>query len=314
MTEMTCVSPEARITLGCTGMYTAGHLTAWKRIVDFVHAESLAKICLQLGHAGSKGSTRLPWEGTDLPLEDDGWTVMGPSDVRYAPALGVPRPMDRADMDRVRDEFVAATRMGAGAGFDMLELHCAHGYLLSSFITPLSNRRTDDYGGPLHNRIRYPIEVFAAMRAAWPAERPMSVRISASDWVPGGVTGDDAVEIARAFMAAGADIIHVSTGQTSLEAQPVYGRLYQTPFSDQVRNEARIPTIAVGNITEADQVNGIIAAGRADLCALARPHLVDPFWTLHAAAELGYAGQHWPRQYLTGRRQLEPTLQRKATS
>jgi anthraniloyl-CoA monooxygenase len=314
MTEMTCVSPEARITLGCTGMYTAGHVTAWKRIVDFVHAESLAKICLQLGHAGSKGSTRLPWEGTDLPLEDDGWTVMGPSDVRYAPALGVPRPMDRADMDRVRDEFVAATRMGADAGFDMLELHCAHGYLLSSFITPLSNRRTDDYGGPLHNRIRYPIEVFAAMRAAWPAERPMSVRISASDWVPGGVTGDDAVEIARAFMAAGADIIHVSTGQTSLEAQPVYGRLYQTPFSDQVRNEARIPTIAVGNITEADQVNGIIAAGRADLCALARPHLVDPFWTLHAAAELGYAGQHWPRQYLTGRRQLERTLQRKATS
>jgi anthraniloyl-CoA monooxygenase len=312
MTEMTCVSPEARITLGCTGMYTPEHVKAWTRIVDFVHAESLAKICLQLGHSGSKGSTRLPWEGEDVPLEAAGWEVMGPSAVRYAPALGVPRPMDRADMDLVRDQFVAATRMGIEAGFDMVELHCAHGYLLSSFITPLSNKRTDDYGGSLENRARYPIEVFRAMRAVWPAERPMSVRISASDWVPGGVTGDDAVEIARAFMAAGADIIHVSTGQTSIDARPVYGRMYQTPFSDQVRNEARIPTIAVGNITEPDQVNGIIAAGRADLCALARPHLVDPFWTLHAAAELGFSGQHWPRQYLTGRRQLERNLQKKA--
>ena len=296
ITEMTCVSPEARITLGCTGMYTPAHITAWRRIVDFVHSESAAKICLQLGHSGSKGSTRVPWEGTDVPLEDEGWNVMGPSAVRYAPALGVPRPMDRADMDRVRGDFVAATRMGIEAGFDMLELHCAHGYLLSSFITPLSNKRTDDYGGALENRVRYPVEVFRAMRTVWPAERPMSVRISATDWVAEGVTGDDAVKIARAFMAAGADIIHVSTGQTSIDAQPVYGRMYQTPFSDQVRNEARIPTIAVGNITEADQVNGIIAAGRADLCALARPHLVDPFWTLHAAAELGYAAQHWPRQ------------------
>jgi anthraniloyl-CoA monooxygenase len=308
---MTCVSPEARITLGCTGMYAPAHVAAWRRIVDFVHAESLAKICLQLGHSGSKGSARLPWEGDDLALGEQGWEVMGPSAVRYAPTLGVPRPMNRADMDRVRDEFVAATRMGLEAGFDMLELHCAHGYLLSSFITPLSNKRTDQYGGRLENRVRYPLEVFHAMREAWPRERPMSVRISATDWVPGGVTGDDAVEIARAFMAAGADIIHVSTGQTSLDARPVYGRMYQTPFSDQVRNEARIPTIAVGNITDADQVNGIIAAGRADLCALARPHLVDPFWTLHAAAELGYAGQHWPRQYLTGRRQLERNLQRR---
>jgi anthraniloyl-CoA monooxygenase len=311
ITEMTCVSPEARITLGCTGMYTPDHVTGWRRIVDFVHAESLARICLQLGHSGSKGSTRLPWEGTDLPLDAGGWDVIGPSAVRYAPTLGVPRPMDRGDMDRVREEFVAATRMAVEAGFDMLELHCAHGYLLSSFITPLSNTRTDEYGGTLENRVRYPVEIFRAMRDEWPAERPMSVRISATDWVPGGVTGDDAVRIARAFMAAGADIIHVSTGQTSIDAQPVYGRMYQTPFSDQVRNEARIPTIAVGNITEADQVNGIIAAGRADLCALARPHLVDPFWTLHAAAELGYAAQHWPRQYLTGRRQLERNLQRK---
>jgi len=312
MTEMTCVSAEARITLGCTGMYAQDHVTSWRRIVDFVHAESMAKICLQLGHSGSKGSTRLPWEGEDVSLDEDGWQLIGPSPVPYAPALGVPRPMSRVDMDLVRDQFVGATRMGIDAGFDMIELHCAHGYLLSSFITPLSNKRTDEYGGSLENRVRYPLEVFSAMREAWPADRPMSVRISASDWVPGGVTGADAVEIARAFMAVGADIIHVSTGQTSIDAQPVYGRMYQTPFSDQVRNEARIPTIAVGNITEPDQVNGIIAAGRADLCALARPHLVDPFWTLHAAAELGYADQHWPRQYLTGRRQLERNLQKKA--
>ncbi len=314
ITEMTCVSPEARITLGCTGMYAPAHVAAWRRIVEFVHAESVAKICLQVGHSGSRGSARLPWEGADLPLESGGWEVMGPSAVRYAPTLGVPRPMDRADMARVRNEFVAAARMGIDAGFDMLELHCAHGYLLSSFITPLSNTRTDEYGGPLENRLRYPLDVFRAIRAVWPERRPMSVRISATDWVPGGVTGEDAVLIARAFIQAGADIIHVSTGQTSIDAQPVYGRMYQTPFSDQVRNEAHIPTIAVGNITEADQVNGIIAAGRADLCALARPHLVDPFWTLHAAAELGYAAQHWPRQYLTGRRQLERTLQRKAAS
>ena len=314
MTEMACVAPEARITLGCAGMYTSAHVAAWRRIAEFVHAESPAKICLQLGHSGSKGSTRLPWEGEDLPLESGGWDVLGPSAVRYAPGLGVPRAMDRADMDRVRGEFAAAARMAIDAGFDMLELHCAHGYLLSSFITPLSNRRTDEYGGSLENRVRYPVEVFRAMRDAWPADRPMSVRISATDWVPGGVTGDDAVRIARAFVDAGADIIHVSTGQTSIDARPVYGRMYQTPFSDQVRNEARIPTIAVGNITEADQVNAAIAAGRADLCALARPHLVDPFWTLHAAAELGYTAQHWPKQYLTGRRQLERSLMRKAAA
>ena len=314
ITEMTCVSPEARISLGCAGMYTREHLAAWRRIVDFVHAESAAKICLQLGHSGSKGSTRLPWDGGELEPESEGWEVMGPSAVRYAPSLGVPRPMDRQDMDRVRGDFVTAARMGIDADFDMLELHCAHGYLLSSFITPLSNQRTDEYGGTLDNRLRYPVEVFRAMRAAWPAERPMSVRISATDWVAGGVTGDDALQIARAFMAAGADIIHVSTGQTSIEAKPVYGRMYQTPFSDRIRNEGRIPTIAVGNITEADQVNAVIAAGRADLCALARPHLVDPFWTLHAAAELGYTAQHWPRQYFTGRRQLERQLQRKASS
>ena len=310
MTEMACVSPDARITPGCAGMYAPEHLTAWRRIVDFIHRESRAKVALQLGHAGPKGSTKVPWLGEDVPLDEGSWPLIGPSAVAYAPQLPVPRAMTRADMDRVRDEFVRAVQMGAEAGFDMVELHCAHGYLLSSFITPLSNQRTDEYGGSIANRVRFPVEVFAAMRAVWPADRPMSVRISATDWVEGGVTGPDAVAVALAFVAAGVDIIHVSTGQTSVAAKPVYGRLYQTPFSDQVRNEAGIPTIAVGNITDADQVNAIIASGRADLCALARTHLVDPYWTLHAAAELGYRGQQWPVQYLTGRRQYERNLAR----
>jgi anthraniloyl-CoA monooxygenase len=312
VTEMTCVSPEARITLGCAGLYRVEHLEAWRRIVGFVHQHSVARICLQLGHAGPKGSVQLPWEGTDLPLAAGGWEPIGPSPVRYAPTLPVPRAMTRDDMDRVRADFVRATEWGAAAGFDMLELHCAHGYLLSSFITPLSNRRRDDYGGTLDNRLRFPLEVFAAMRAVWPADRPMSVRISATDWVDGGVTGEDAVQVARAFVAAGVDIVHVSTGQTSVDAAPVYGRMYQTPFSDQVRNEAGVPTIAVGNITEPDQVNSILAAGRADLCALARPHLTDPFWTLRAAAGFRHAAQVWPVQYQTGRRQLERELERKA--
>ena len=313
-TEMTCVSPEARITLGCAGMYRAEHVPAWRRVVEFVHGHSDARICLQLGHAGPKGSTKLPWEGTDIPLDAGGWQAIGPSAVRYAPTLPVPRAMTRDDMDRVRDDFVRAAHLAVDAGFDMIELHCAHGYLLSSFITPLANHRTDEYGGSLDNRLRYPLEVFAAVRAVWPAERPMSVRISATDWVEDGITGEDAVLVARAFVTAGVDIVHVSTGQTSVDAAPVYGRMYQTPFSDQVRHEARVPTIAVGNITEPDQVNSIIAAGRADLCALARPHLSDPCWTLHAAAELGYAGQAWPVQYLTGRKQLERELQKKAAS
>ena len=311
MTEMVCVSPEGRITLGCTGMYRDDHLREWRRVVEFVHARTPARICLQLGHSGRKGATRLMWEGMDEPLEEGGWEVMAPSDLPWSPANPVPRPMDRADMNAVRDQFVRATEMGAEAGFDMLELHCAHGYLLSSFLTPLSNRRTDEYGGSLENRLRYPLEVFRAMRAVWPEERPMSVRISATDWAEGGIPGEEAVEIARAFHAAGADIIHVSAGQTSAEARPVYGRMFQTPLSDRIRNEARVPTIAVGNITEADQVNAIIAAGRADLCALARPHLTDPHWTLHAAAQLGYAEQPWPVQYLSGKRQLERQLQRQ---
>ncbi|MFL5577863.1 MAG: bifunctional salicylyl-CoA 5-hydroxylase/oxidoreductase, partial [Gemmatimonadaceae bacterium] len=295
----------ARISLGCTGMYTAEHAAAWRRIVDFVHGQTRAKLALQLGHSGGKGATKRMWEGMDEPLEDGGWEVMAPSPLPYKPGMQVPRAMTRADMERVRDEFVRATRMGAECGFDMLELHCAHGYLLSAFITPLSNRRTDQYGGPLANRLRYPLEVFAAMRAAWPDERPMSVRISATDWVEGGIDGGDAVEIARAFAGAGADVVHVSTGQTSADAKPVFGRMFQTPYSDRIRNEAGIPTIAVGNITEADQVNSIVAAGRADLCALARPHLSDPHWTLHAAAELGYAAQPWPVQYQTAKLQLE---------
>jgi anthraniloyl-CoA monooxygenase len=310
-TEMVCVSPDARITLGCTGLYTDEHRAAWRRIVDFVHSWSRARIALQLGHSGRKGATKLMWEGMDEPLETGGWEVMGPSPLPYGPRNQVPWAMSLGDMARVRDEFVRATRLGAECGFDLLELHCAHGYLLSSFITPLSNQRTDRYGGSLENRLRFPLEVFQAMRAAWPEPRPMSVRISATDWVEGGVDGAEAVEIARAFHVAGADIIHVSTGQTSPDAKPVYGRMFQTPFSDRIRNEAGVPTIAVGNITEADQVNAIIAAGRADLCALARPHLSDPHWTLHAAADLEYAAQPWPVQYLTGKAQLERLVQRR---
>jgi anthraniloyl-CoA monooxygenase len=311
MSEMTCISPEARISLGCTGMYTAEHASAWRRVTDAVHRWSQARICLQLGHSGPKGSTKRMWEGEDEPLDAGNWEVIAPSAEPYREGMQRPRAMTREDMDAVRDAFVRAAQMGIIAGFDMLELHCAHGYLLSSFITPLSNRRTDEYGGSLENRLRFPLEVFRAMRAVWPEESPMSVRISATDWAEGGVDGNESVEIARAFAQAGADIIHVSAGQTSPLARPVYGRMFQTPFSDRIRNEAGVPTIAVGNITEADQINSIIAAGRADLCALARPHLSDPNFTLHAAAELGYGAQPWPVQYLAGKRQLERETARK---
>jgi len=311
-TEMVCPSPEARITPSCAGMYATEHMDAWRRIVEFVHGHSAARICLQLGHAGRKGSVRVPWEGDDLPLETNNWEVVAPSAVRHAPQMHLPREMTRADMDMVRADFERATEMGVRALFDMFELHCAHGYLLSSFITPLSNRRTDEYGGSLENRLRFPLEVFAAMRAIVPGHVPMSVRVSATDWVNGGITGDESVEIGRAFGRAGADIIHVSTGQTSIEAKPVYGRMWQTPYSDRIRNECGLPTIAVGNITEADQVNAIIAAGRADLCALARPHLSNPHWTLHAAAMLRVDPQAWPVQYFTGRQQLERQLARAA--
>jgi anthraniloyl-CoA monooxygenase len=310
VTEMTCVSPAGRITPGCTGMYAETHVAAWRRIVDFVHARSRAAICLQLGHSGGKGSTKLMWEGMDEPLPSGGWEVMAASPVAYRPGMQVPREMTRADMDEVLAQFVRATHWALAAGFDMLELHCAHGYLLSGFITPVLNRRRDAYGGPLANRLRFPLEVFAAMRAAWPEARPMSVRVSATDWVDDGLPAGEAVAVAAAFHQAGADILHVSTGQTAAAAQPVYGRMFQTPWSDRIRNEAGVPTIAVGNITEPDQVNSIVTAGRADLCALARPHLIDPHWTLRAAAELGFAEQPWPAQYLTGKSQLERALAR----
>ena len=306
MVEMTSPSPEGRITPGCPGLWNQHQAAALQRIVAFVHGQSSAAIGLQLGHSGAKGSTQVGWAQADEPLElpDANWPLLAASAVPYGPQNQVPQAMSRADMDRVRDEFVAATRRAAEAGFDWLELHCAHGYLLSSFLTPLTNLRTDDYGGSLAKRCRYPLEVFAAMRAVWPAAKPMSVRISAHDWAPGGNTADDAVAMARLFQAAGCDVIDVSSGQTTRAARPVYGRMYQTPFSDRIRNEVGIQTIAVGAITDADQANSIIAAGRADLCAIARPHLADPAWTLHEAAKLQSRAIDWPRPYLSGRDQL----------
>jgi anthraniloyl-CoA monooxygenase len=303
-TEMTCVSPEGRITPGCPGLYAPEHEAAWRRLVEFVHAETTAKLCCQIGHAGRKASTQLGWQDADAPLVDGNWPILAPSALPWTGRNAVPAEMTRADMDRVRDEFVAATLMARRAGFDMIELHAAHGYLISGFISPKSNIRRDEYGGSLENRMRWPLEVFRAMRAAWGEDRPMSVRISAHDWVGNeGVTPTDAVEIARMFAAAGADIIDVSAGQTSPDARPVYGRMFQTPFSDRIRNEAGLATMAVGNITEADQVNSILMAGRADLVCLARPHLADPYWTLHAAIALGDSETDWPLPYLAGRDQ-----------
>jgi anthraniloyl-CoA monooxygenase len=303
-TEMACVSPEGRITPGCPGTYAPEHEREWTRLVDFVHAETDARICLQVGHAGRKGSVQVPWEDDEMPLREGNWETLAPSALPWSPAHHVPKEMDRADMDRVRDQFVEAVRMAHRAGFDMVELHAAHGYLLSSFISPVSNRRADEYGGSLENRLRYPLEVFHAMRAAWPEAKPMAVRISATDWVgESGVTPQEAVEIAKAFHAAGADIIDVSAGQTTTDAKPVYGRMFQTPFSDRIRNEGGMATMAVGNITDPDQVNGILMAGRADLVCLARPHLADPYWTLHAAIQLGDEATEWPKPYHRGRDQ-----------
>ncbi len=303
LTEMTDVEPEGRISPGCTGMYSAAHADAWKRIVDFVHAHSRAKIGMQLGHAGRKGSTRRMWDGIDEPLTDaeGAWPVFAPSPLPYLPHSPMPRAMDRADMDRVREAFVRATQLCERAGFDMLELHFAHGYLLASFLSPLTNARTDAYGGTLENRMRYPLEVFDAVRAVWPAAKPMSVRVSAHDWAPGGTVPDDAVEIARALKTHGCDIVDVSSGQTSPASRPTYGRMFQTPFADQIRNEAKIPTMAVGAISNADQVNTILAAQRADLVVLARQHLADPHFTLRAALAQGFAAQYWPVQYAAGR-------------
>jgi anthraniloyl-CoA monooxygenase len=310
--EMTCPTPDARITPGCPGLWNEAQRDGWKRIVDFVHANSDAKIALQLGHAGAKGSTRVPWEGEDQPLESGNWPLISASPQQFIDGVSDwSRAMTRADMDRVRDDFVHSTRLAAQAGFDWLELHCAHGYLLSSFISPLTNLRTDEYGGSLANRLRYPLEVFKAVRAVWPEQLPMSVRISAHDWVAGGITPDDAVEIAKAFKAVGADMIDCSSGQVSKRQKPVYGRMYQTPFADRVRNEAGIATIAVGAISEADHVNSIIAAGRADLCAIARPHLANPAWTLLEAAKIGYHDLQWPKQYRSAKTQLERNLERE---
>ncbi|KQW48260.1 MULTISPECIES: bifunctional salicylyl-CoA 5-hydroxylase/oxidoreductase [unclassified Roseateles] len=313
--EMTCVSPDARITPACPGLWTDEQGAAWQRIVEHVHANSSARIAMQLGHAGPKGSTRVPWEGEDLPLPDGNWPLISASPQQYQAGISqVARAMTRADMDRVREDFVAAARRAADAGFDWLELHCAHGYLLSAFISPLTNQRDDDYGGPLEDRLRYPLEVFSAMRDVWPLDRPMSVRISAHDWVPGGTTPEDAVAIAAAFKQAGADLIDVSSGQVSKAQQPVYGRMYQTPFAESIRNRVGIATMAVGAISEADHVNSIIASGRADLCAIARPHLANPAWTLTEAARIGYRGPiglEWPKQYLSGKSQLEREFERQ---
>ena len=302
--EMTCVSQDGRITPGCAGLYRPEHVDAWARVIDFVHSNSDAKFCMQIGHAGRKGSTKVGWEGMDEPLDAGNWEVIAPSPLAHKPGMHVPREMTSADMAAVTADFVRAARMADQAGADMLELHMAHGYLLSSFITPVANRRTDAYGGGLENRLRYPLEVFDAVRAVWPADKPMSVRISATDWVgDDGVTPDEAVDISRAFKAHGCDLIDVSAGQTTPDAQPVYGRMFQTWFSEQVRNEADIPTIAVGNITTADQVNTIVAAGRADLVALARPHLANPHFTLEASADYGFEPQRWPVQYETAKEQ-----------
>jgi anthraniloyl-CoA monooxygenase len=309
-TEMTCVSPEARISPGCAGLYTDAQAHAYHRIVDFVHAHSDAAFALQLGHAGRKGSTRRMWEGDNEPLPQGNWPVVSASAIGWSGANQVPREMTREDMDRVREQFAAAARRGLEAGFDLLELHAAHGYLLSSFLSPVTNRRRDRYGGSLENRLRYPLEVFAALREAWPAERAVGVRISATDWVEGGIGVEDSVEIARAFRAAGAAFIDVSAGQVTADQRPVYGRMFQVPFAERIRLELGMVTLAVGNIYEADHVNSIVAAGRADVCLLARPHLWDPMWTLRAAAQLGYDGVRWPDPYLSGRRQLETLLRR----
>ncbi|ODT30507.1 MAG: salicylyl-CoA 5-hydroxylase, partial [Kaistia sp. SCN 65-12] len=314
-TEMTCVTPEGRITPGCPGFYAPQHEAAWKRLVDFVHRETEAKICAQIGHSGAKGSTRLGWEGGDEPLETGNWPLTAASDVAWSPHNQTPKAMDRADMDRVREAFVASAEMAARCGFDMLELHAAHGYLLSSFITPLTNKRSDAYGGSLENRMRYPLEIFHAVRAVWPSEKPVSMRISANDWVGvDGVTPADAVEIARLLHEAGVDLCDVSAGQTSIRARPVYGRMFQTPFSDRIRNEVGMATMAVGNIYEPDHANSILMAGRADLVALARPHLADPYWTLHAAVALNDRGVKWPDPYLPGRDQIYRLAGRNQTA
>ena len=310
--EMTCVSPDARITPGCLGLWNDEQAAQWKRLVALIHSVGHAKAGIQLGHAGRKGATRLAWEGIDQPLKEGDWPLISASALPYLPQSQIPREMTREDMTQVRDDFVAATRRAAEAGVDWLELHAAHGYLLSSFLSPLTNRRSDDYGGAHENRARFPLEVFKATRAVWPQDRPISVRLSCHDWAPGGNTPQDALIFAQMFKAAGADMIDCSSGQVVKEEKPVYGRLFQTPFADLIRNEGHIPTIAVGAISEADHANSIIAAGRADLCAIARPHLADPNWTLHEAAKIGAHVVPWPKQYQSARAQYESNLARAA--
>jgi len=311
-TEMTCVSADARITPGCPGLYKPEHTAGWKRIVDFVHSNSDAKIAVQIGHAGAKGATKLAWEGIDKPVENDSWPLISASPEQYLVGVSqTSREMTRADMDRVKEDFVNSTKAANEAGFDWLELHAAHGYLLSSFISPITNTRTDEYGGSLENRMKYPLEVFKAVREVWPEGKPISVRISAHDWTDGGITPQDAVEIAKAFKSAGADLIDCSSGQVTKKEKPVFGRMFQTPFADQIRNEAGIATIAVGAIFEADNVNTIIAAGRADLCAVARMHLVNPAWTLLEAAKIGYKNVTWPKQYVSAKVQIERNIERE---
>ncbi|MCG6856505.1 MAG: bifunctional salicylyl-CoA 5-hydroxylase/oxidoreductase [Salaquimonas sp.] len=313
-TEMTCVSAQGRISPGCPGTYAPEHEAAWKRIVDFVHGESEAKICMQLGHSGPKGSTELGWVEDNRPLAEGNWPLISASEIAWSSRNQTPKQIDRADMDAVRAQFVEGAKMAERAGFDMLEIHAAHGYLLSSFITPLTNNRGDAYGGNLENRMRYPLEIFHAVRAVWPHEKPISVRISANDWVgEDGITPQDAVEIARLLREAGVDICDVSAGQTSTRARPVYGRMFQTPFSDRIRNETGMATMAVGNIYEPDHVNSILMAGRADLVCLARPHLSDPYWTLHAASKLGDHDEHWPAPYWPGRDQAWRLAERTET-
>lgn len=311
-TEMTCVSADARITPGCPGLYKPEHTIGWKRIVDFVHSNSDAKIAVQIGHAGAKGATKLAWDGIDKPVETDSWSLISASPEQYLVGVSqTSREMTRDDMDRVKQDFIDSTKAAEVAGFDWLELHAAHGYLLSSFISPITNRRSDEYGGSLENRMKYPLEIFAAVREVWPVGKPISVRISAHDWTEGGITPQDAVEIAKAFKAAGADLIDCSSGQVTKREKPVFGRMFQTPFADQIRNEAGIATIAVGAIFEADNVNTIIAAGRADLCAVARMHLVNPAWTLLEAAKIGYKNVTWPKQYISAKVQIERNIERE---
>lgn len=306
MTEMVCVSAEGRITPGCTGLYTQEQAAAWKRIADFVHTSAPGTaLGVQLGHAGRKGSTRVMWEGMDDPLPEGNWPLVAASALPYRPGVSaLPRALAREDLTELRSEFAAAAVRAADCGFDLLELHCAHGYLLSGFLSPLTNHRTDDYGGSLENRLRFPLEVFDAIRAVWPEDRPMTVRLSATDWAPGGTSPEEAVRIAAAFAARGADAIDVSTGQVVADEAPEYGRSYQTPYADRIRNALGVPVIAVGAISSWDDVNSLLLAGRADLCALGRPHLYDPHWTLHAAAEQSCAGPAapWPAPYRAGSR------------